>query len=121
VAPDTCGSTILILFHVISTATENLSCLLGIGFFVVAIWTMHSHKMNNRPTNASKPNALVHSLLHVSALQSHHLQGFQYEPAELLPNVVKSNWEFRFHDIGQQFSRLILNSLKMVPLKRRNM
>jgi hypothetical protein len=30
------------------------------------------------------------SFLHVSAPQRHHLQGVQYEPAELLPNVVKA-------------------------------
>jgi hypothetical protein len=28
---------------------------------------------------------------------------------------------FRFHYIGKQFGRLILNSLKMAPLTRRNM
>jgi hypothetical protein len=35
----------------------------------------------------------INSLLHVSALQRRHLQGVQYEPAELLPNVVKAKWD----------------------------
>jgi hypothetical protein len=43
----------------------------------------------------------INSLLHVSALKRRHIQGVQYEPAEL--------------------SRLVLNSLKMAPLMRRNM
>jgi hypothetical protein len=35
----------------------------------------------------------INSLLHVLALQMRHLQGVQYEPAELLPNVVKEEWD----------------------------
>jgi hypothetical protein len=35
----------------------------------------------------------VNSLLHVSALQRRHLQGIQYQPIELLPNVVKTKWD----------------------------
>jgi hypothetical protein len=33
------------------------------------------------------------SLLHVSAHQRRHLQGVQYEPAELLPNAMKAEWD----------------------------
>jgi hypothetical protein len=35
----------------------------------------------------------VNSLLHVWALQRHHLQGVQYEPVELLLNIVKAKWD----------------------------
>jgi hypothetical protein len=51
--------------------------------------------MNKRPTNESEKPMYYHinSLLHVLALQRCHLQGVQYEPAELLPNVMKAEWE----------------------------
>jgi hypothetical protein len=105
--------------------------------------------VNKRPTNASKIPIYWHtiSLLHVLAHQRRHLQGVQYEPAELLSSFMKAEWDegciwwrsawwvllvegsipphrrsqytaynpFRFRDTGQQFSRLILNSLKMAP------
>jgi hypothetical protein len=35
----------------------------------------------------------INSLLHVSALHRRHLQGVQYEPADLLLNVVKAKWD----------------------------
>jgi hypothetical protein len=35
----------------------------------------------------------INSLLHVSAHHGRHLQGVQYESAELLPNVVKAKWD----------------------------
>jgi hypothetical protein len=52
-------------------------------------------RINKRPTNASEKPMYYHinSLLHFSALQRRHLQGVQYELAELLPNVVKANWD----------------------------
>jgi hypothetical protein len=50
--------------------------------------------MNKRPTNALKTNVLAHNpLLHVSTLHRRHLQCVLYEPAELLPNVVKAKWD----------------------------
>jgi hypothetical protein len=59
-----------------------------------AIRTMHFRTVNKIPTNASKIPMYWHiiSLLHVSAHQRRHLQGVQYEPAELLPNVMKAEW-----------------------------
>jgi hypothetical protein len=63
--------------------------------FFFLIRTMHFRIMNKRPTNASEKTNYHNSLLHVSELQRCHIQGVQYE--------------------------LILNSLQMAPLKRRNM
>jgi hypothetical protein len=47
--------------------------------------------VNKEPTKCIENiNVLAHWLLHVSALLMRHLQGFQYDPAELLPSVIKA-------------------------------
>jgi hypothetical protein len=51
--------------------------------------------MNKGPTNALEKPMYYHInlLLHVSVLQRHYLQGVHYVPAELLPNVMKAEWD----------------------------
>jgi hypothetical protein len=51
------------------------------------------HRKTNVLIRISCISTYIDSLLHVSALYWRHLQGVQYEPAELLSNAMEANWD----------------------------
>jgi hypothetical protein len=72
-------------------------CILIFGWGIPIVYTVINriNIMNKGQHMCRKKPLYYHiiSLLHVSALQRRHFQGVQYEPAELLPNVMKVEWD----------------------------